>query len=84
MSAKTVDDHEEIWDAMYSFVKLALLFHSASPWDDQKRSEWDNLQIPVLDLATAKHLSGFQRATTKGLCDLGRAILGIRPEKESS
>ena len=47
-------------------LRLTLLFHSGSPWDDSKRLAW--LKI-----------TGVEEATTKVLCDTIRAALG---EKE--
>lgn len=50
--------------------KLVLLFHSASPWDDEKKQWWtDGLKaigIPTND------------ATTKNLCDAVRVALGVQ------
>ena len=43
-------------------IKLALLFHSGSPWDDGKRAEW-------------LRITGTTEATTKVLCDHLRAVL---------
>lgn len=43
-------------------IKLALLFHSSSPWDDDKRAEW-------------LRITGSTEATTKVLCDHLRAVL---------
>jgi hypothetical protein len=75
-----VDLHEELFDAMHAFVKLTLLFHSASPWTFEKTQEWMKLQEPILKLQTrqAEALRSGEKldATTKRLCDLGRAILG--------
>ena len=72
-----VDLHEEIFDALHAFLKLTLLFHSAN-WDDRAKAAWVKLQKPILSLATASHLSGPVEATTRGLCDLGRAVIGKR------
>jgi hypothetical protein len=72
------DLEEEKYDAMAAFVKLTLLFHSASPWVFEKMQEWMKLQEPILRLASAEGLRRGDKndATTKRLCDLGRAILG--------
>lgn len=43
-------------------VRAALLFHSASPWDDTKRLRW-------------LELTGSTEATTRALCDFLRSIL---------
>lgn len=43
-------------------IKLALLFHSSSPWDDAKRAEW-------------LRITGSSEASTKVLCDHLRAVL---------
>lgn len=91
MTDPGADDHDDLYEAMLAFLKLTLLFHSASPWDDLKRAQWAELQQPILRLETAPliiaedrfglHGFGPQQylhldATTRSLCDLGRAILG--------
>lgn len=43
-------------------IKLVLLFHSGSPWDDAKRAEW-------------LRITGTTEASTKVLCDHLRAVL---------
>jgi hypothetical protein len=56
----------EQWDkelAMQNALSALLLFHSGTPWDDQKRALWFNL-------------TGQQDATTKVLCDVARKALG--------
>ncbi len=75
---RNVDTHDEIFDALAAFRKLTLLFHSASPWDDNKAQEWNRLQLPIINLATAPKHEGFFPASTRGLCDLARAIAGER------
>ncbi len=74
-----VDTHEKIFDAMHAFVKLTLLFHSSSPWDERKRDEWINLEMIILKLPSAhrqyrRYATG--EVTTKALCDMGRIVLG--------
>ena len=74
-----VDTHEMLFDAMHAFVKLTLLFHSGSPWDDRKRDEWINLQMILLRLPSAHRpyrRYATSEVTTKVMCDLGRIILG--------
>ncbi len=74
-----VDTHDKLFDAMHAFVKLTLLFHSSSPWDERKKDEWINLQMIVLKLPSAHRpyrRYAASEATTKVLCDLGRIILG--------
>ncbi len=74
-----VDLHDDLFDAATALVRLTLLFHSGSPWNTTRRAQWDALQIPILRLqsAPARQLGGKAvEATTKGLCDLARAVLG--------
>ena len=79
-SAKGVDTHEDLFGAMLAFLKLTLLFHSGSPWTQEKLKEWMTIQEPILKLQTRKAEElrrGWKNdVTTKRLCDLGRAILG--------
>lgn len=75
----SVDTHDKLFDAMHAFVKLTLLFHSGTPWDERKRGEWISLEMIVLKLPSAhrpyrRYATG--EVTTKALCDLGRIILG--------
>lgn len=52
-------------------LEAVLLFHSASPWDDQKRLEW--AECVAFTLGTkAKQWD----ASTRTLCDMARAALG--------
>lgn len=48
-------DPEEVFE-------LVLLFHSAGPWDEEKRQRWEEI-------------TGCSEATTKVLCDFVRAAL---------
>jgi hypothetical protein len=48
---------------LLAFVEATLLFHSGGDWDDTKRRRW-------------VELTGSDDATTKALCDLGRAVIG--------
>lgn len=79
MGKTNVDTHEMLFDAMHAFVKLTLLFNSASPWDERKRDEWIELEQIILRLSSAHHpyrKYATGEVTTKALCDLGRIILG--------
>ncbi len=74
-----VDTRDLLFDAMHAFVKLTLLFHSGTSWDDRKRDEWINLQMIVLKLPSAHRpylRYPTNEVTTKELCDYGRIILG--------
>jgi len=53
-------------DAKTNALKAVLLFHSASPWDQAKSTEWWNL-------------TQSNEATTRVLCDTVRLALGKLP-----
>ena len=43
-------------------ARALLLFHSPSPWHQDKQQEWERL-------------TGTKEATTKNLCDLARMVI---------
>jgi hypothetical protein len=75
-------DWREITDAheagkqgvrMEAALRLVLAFHSGEPWTRERQLDWHNLQVE----AGVEHP---HPATTKGLCDVIRDVLGIEPE----
>jgi hypothetical protein len=57
---------------MEAVLKLVLLYHSGEPWDDAKKGEWHNLQVEA-------GMQDVRDATTRGLCNVVREVLGIEP-----
>ncbi len=53
-------------EAKTGALKAVLLFHSASPWDSEKKTRWWNL-------------TQTDEATTRNLCDCVRLALGTLP-----
>jgi hypothetical protein len=64
-------------------AELVLLFHSGSPWDWDKKQQWDCKLIELLGPASSRKPAGYHHglipatneATTKNLCDAVRAAL---------
>lgn len=63
--AESVDNARLIAAApeQHAALNAVLLFHSASPWDEQKREAW-------------RAITGTDESTTKVLCDHIRSVLG--------
>jgi len=66
-------------------LQAVLLFHSASPWDEEKRKNWQEIAHAVLGepWCSDEHYSRQPggrpvewEATTRVLCDIVRAALG--------
>ena len=58
---------------MEAALKLVLLFHSGKPWDSEAKNQWHNLSVDAgVEFPKA--------ATTRGLCDLIREVLGMQAE----
>lgn len=65
--------------ALDAFAQMTILFHSASPWNAEKRDEWRRLQTVIQRYAygdrPAQLSRDFNEATTKVLCDYARMAL---------
>lgn len=63
--------------------EATLLFHSGSPWDDEKRSRWQQLGVKLLGepkfrdyhYARGSMTPTTFEATTRVLCDMVRSAL---------
>lgn len=60
-------------------LEAVLLFHSGSPWDDDRRMHWQNICVAVLGaprdvLLLSTHQT--HEATTRKLCDIVRKVIG--------
>jgi hypothetical protein len=68
--------------AQVAALKLALLFHSAGPWTDERQAEWVDL-IGLIECETGRGLYHEPtEATSRSLCDAIRAALSLEPEWE--
>ncbi len=61
--AARVAELETKIEAKDKALEMVLLFHSPSPWDEEKRAKWF-------------HWTGSDDATLKKMCDMIRSILG--------
>lgn len=57
------DAHNDSVSRLETALRAVLLFHSASTWDDEKRTVW-------------RSMTGAEEATTKSLCDAIRKVIG--------
>ena len=55
-------------------VELVLLFHSVSPWEEEKRDKWFSLLSCIYPPRQSIPLAS-QQPTTKALCDACRLAL---------
>lgn len=54
-------------------LEAVLLFHSGSPWDEEKSMRWQFLAVSVLGPPEFGLLVNRWEATTRVLCDMVRA-----------
>ncbi len=87
MITKTKTDSVKL-EITQKALQAVLLFHSASPWNDEKRQKWDSICREVMPKAF-NHYGLYDRthgfdATTKMLCDVARAALDQANDQDHS
>ena len=63
-----------------SALQAVLLFHSGSPWDEEKRRQWEqccNTVLGPIDNRPPEIRRQANEATTRVLCDVVRRALGL-------